>query len=131
LHTLCPFNQSTLINKGTVITFGNLLEDICFLPPHTLFRTAELRTTELLALQATERVSPFDFILKQRLLANAADDLKLSKLISNVYKGDSKPLEEEVNPGNKTMLGTLHWRARAFTEGHLLAWTTRCGISSC
>ena len=46
-------------------------------------------------------------------MADAANNLKLSKLISNIYKGDLKPLEEEVNFGNKTIFGTLHWRAEA------------------
>lgn len=42
IHTLSPPYQSTLVNKGTVITFDDLSEDICSLPLQTMFRITEL-----------------------------------------------------------------------------------------
>jgi hypothetical protein len=72
-----------------------------------------------LDLQRTKKIHVYDFILERRLLASPADELKLSKLLSDAYKGDSKPLAEEIQFGNETLLGTLLWRTRASSGGHL------------
>lgn len=70
-------------------------------------------------LQSAKKIHPYDFILERRLLADPSDELKLSRLLSESFKGDSKPLEEEMQFGNQSLLGTLHWRIRASTGGHL------------
>jgi hypothetical protein len=58
-------------------------------------------------------------VLERRLLADKADDLALSRQVLAAFRGDSKPLEEEVELGGTTMRGTLHWRIEPSAGGHL------------
>ena len=74
------------------------------LSPETIYWIAELFSQ-----QSLNKVHPYDVILERRLLANPPDNLKLFKFLSDTYKGDFKPLEEEVDLGENTVLGTLHW----------------------
>jgi hypothetical protein len=89
------------------------------LPVAGLGLTTLTRIAKLLSQQSEKKVHPCDVILERRLLANPADDLRLSKLLSDSYKGDSKPQEEEVDLGDQSVLGTLHWRTKVSTGGHL------------
>jgi hypothetical protein len=55
------------------------------------------------------------------LLAEPADDLKLSKLLSDSHKGESKPQEEEIYLGNKSLRGTVYRRSESVKGGGHLA----------
>ena len=109
-----PSSKQTHLSgsSSTVALFGELSAKT--LSPETIYRIAELFSQ-----QSLNKVHPYDVILERRLLANPADDLKLSKSLTDTYKGDSKPLEEEVDLGENTVLGTLHWRTKASSGGHL------------
>ena len=110
-----PPKPNVVVNSsGTVAVFGEL-------PKETLLKSDTLlRLAELLSLQNSSKVHPYDIILERRLLANPADDLKLSNQISTSFKGDSKPLEHEIELGCESVRGTLHWRAQPPTGGHLI-----------
>lgn len=75
---------------------------------------------ELLGLCVAKRVYIFNCILEQHLLAHPSDKLRLTRLLSNLFKGDSKPLEEELQFANNTLLRTLYWRTQASPQGHLV-----------
>jgi hypothetical protein len=107
-----PPKRTKVEYSGLVVTIGTLVAET--LAPGTFFRIAER-----LAHQHANGIHPYDVVLERRLLANPTDDLKLSLSISNTYKGDSKPLEEEIDLGSDSVLGTLHWRTRKPTGGHL------------
>lgn len=95
--------QAKLEYSRLMMTIGTLVAET--LAPATFFRIAER-----LAHQHVHGIHLYDVVLERRLLANPADDLKLSHAISDMYKGDSKPLEEEVDLGSESVLETLHWR---------------------
>ena len=101
--------------KDALMTFGDDTTETIWLDTKPLFRIAGL-----LGLCVTKGIHVFDFILERRLLANSADELQLTRLLSDSFKGDSKPLEEELQFGDDALLGTLHWRTRASPKGHLV-----------
>jgi hypothetical protein len=97
-----------------IIPFGDLSDKTTAL--ETLFRIAEL-----LSLQKFKNVHPYDVILERRLLADPADDLKLSKLLSDSHKGESKPQEEGLWLGNKSLRGSVYRRSESVKGGGHLA----------
>lgn len=128
---ITPGTSSKRSPKTTVAPLAPLPQQITFrrdsmmmmpfgdLPVAGLGLTTLTRIAKLLSQQSEKKVHPCDVILKRCLLANPADNLRLSKLLSDSYKGDSKPQEEEVDLGDQSVLGTLHWRTKVSTGGHL------------
>jgi hypothetical protein len=53
-------------------------------------------------------------------LANLADKLQLTRLLSDSFKVYSKPLKEELQFGNNELLRALYWRTWASPKGHLV-----------
>jgi hypothetical protein len=109
-----PPNNVQFESKNIIAIFGSLSPENSMLDSDTLFRI-----TELLGIQGNKKIDPLDFLIERHLLADPTDDLRLSKLISDTFKGNSKPSEEEISLGSKSLLGTLHWRNQATTRGHL------------
>lgn len=89
--------------KDALMTFGDNTTETIWLNTKPLFWIAGL-----LWLCVAKEIHVFNFILECHLLGLPADELQLTRLLSDSFKGDSKPLEEELQFGDDTLLGTLH-----------------------